>query len=257
DMAIIWFDIWDLQNGTNTKMLTNCSFNFDKDIAVIRACNMHPGISQCQNCWRWGHITAKCKSQGWKCAKDRSAETRTFVAMKILMSQATAQVVSSNSPEYDIYRKIESTNPNSSGFSHCLSLHQCFITKSMAGSCNQFTVPTTKHIIKQVLLALDYPCHEYGYIHTDLISENILIEISQPAAYILSNPPAVYSYSLDLKSLSLPLVFSCSQSLPYYDLGGSLEDISVYLVDYSEGDYISPFTYSLGTSVIVMNPWQL
>ncbi|KXN83441.1 hypothetical protein AN958_01439 [Leucoagaricus sp. SymC.cos] len=43
DMAIIWFDIWDFQNGTNTKLLTNRSFNFDKDIAVIRACNMHPG----------------------------------------------------------------------------------------------------------------------------------------------------------------------------------------------------------------------
>ncbi|KXN84361.1 hypothetical protein AN958_12694 [Leucoagaricus sp. SymC.cos] len=65
DMAIIWFDIWDSQNGTNAKLLTNCSFNFDKDVAVIRACNMHPGISQCQNCWKWGHITTKCRSQGW------------------------------------------------------------------------------------------------------------------------------------------------------------------------------------------------
>ncbi|KXN88505.1 hypothetical protein AN958_07274 [Leucoagaricus sp. SymC.cos] len=69
DMAIIWFDIWDSQNGTNAKMLTNHSFNFNKDIAVIWACNMHPGISQCQNCWKWGHITAKCKFQGWECAK--------------------------------------------------------------------------------------------------------------------------------------------------------------------------------------------
>ncbi|KXN83661.1 hypothetical protein AN958_01228 [Leucoagaricus sp. SymC.cos] len=69
DMAIIWFDIWDSQNGTNAKLLTNCSFNFDKDVAVIRVCNMHPGVSQCQNCWKWGHITTKCRSQGWKCAK--------------------------------------------------------------------------------------------------------------------------------------------------------------------------------------------
>ncbi|KXN85439.1 hypothetical protein AN958_11335 [Leucoagaricus sp. SymC.cos] len=69
DMAIIWFDIWDSQKGTNAKLLTDRSFNFDRNVAVIRACNMHPGISQCQNCWKWGHLTAKCRSQGWKCAK--------------------------------------------------------------------------------------------------------------------------------------------------------------------------------------------
>ncbi|KXN93195.1 hypothetical protein AN958_00119 [Leucoagaricus sp. SymC.cos] len=69
DMAIIWIDIWDLQKGTNAKTLLNHSFNFDSNVAVICTCNMHPGILQCQNCWKWGHLTSKCHSQGWKCTQ--------------------------------------------------------------------------------------------------------------------------------------------------------------------------------------------
>ncbi|KXN91782.1 Pol polyprotein, partial [Leucoagaricus sp. SymC.cos] len=62
DMAVIWIDIWDLQKSTQAKTLINCTLNFDYDVATILACNMHPDISQCQNCWQWGHITAKCQS---------------------------------------------------------------------------------------------------------------------------------------------------------------------------------------------------
>lgn len=106
--------------------------------------------------------------------------------MKILTSQAAAQVVGKNSPEYKVYRKIEHTNPNNPGFNHCLTIRHCFITKSAAGGhiCfvadalssslatlrppgqNRFTVPTAKRIIRQVLLALDYLHRECGYIHT-------------------------------------------------------------------------------------------
>ena len=52
DMAIIWFDIWDSQNGSKAKLLINHSFNFGRYIATIRATNMNPGVSQCYNCWK-------------------------------------------------------------------------------------------------------------------------------------------------------------------------------------------------------------
>ena len=109
----------------------------------------------------------------------------TFVAIKILTAQASANIVM-GSPEYNVYRKIETTNPNSPGFSHCLTLRHCFIANCPAGGhiCfvteplsvslanlrpygqNRFALSTAKRIIKQVLLALDYLHRECGYIHT-------------------------------------------------------------------------------------------
>jgi serine/threonine-protein kinase SRPK3 len=84
-------------------------------------------------------------------------------------------------------------------------------------------------------------------IYQDLKSENILVTIPEPTTsrideFIKSNPAQIYGPPLPLESLTLPLVFSCSQPLPYFDLGGSLEDISVRVVDYSEGNaYRPPF----------------
>ena len=80
----------------------------------------------------------------------------------------------------------------------------------------------------------------------DLKPENILLSIPEPRAsriseYIKANPPAIYGPPLDLKSLNLPLVFSCSQPLPYFSLCESIEDISVRLIDYSEGEHILAF----------------
>jgi len=52
NMAIIWFDIWDSQNGSKAKLLINHSFNFGRSIATIRATNMNPRVPQCHNCWK-------------------------------------------------------------------------------------------------------------------------------------------------------------------------------------------------------------
>ncbi|EDR00438.1 uncharacterized protein LACBIDRAFT_314401 [Laccaria bicolor S238N-H82] len=73
----------------------------------------------------------------------------------------------------------------------------------------------------------------------DLKSENILLSIPEPRAsriseYIQSEPVFIYGPPLELKSLDLPLVFSCSQPLPYFSLCESVEDISVRVMDYSE-----------------------
>jgi len=52
DMAIIWFDIWDTQNGSKAKLLINHSFNLGRHITTVRATNMNPGVPQCHNCWK-------------------------------------------------------------------------------------------------------------------------------------------------------------------------------------------------------------
>jgi len=69
DMAVIWIDIWDSQNGAIGKNLINRCFNIGKHIATIRGTNMNPGVPQCKNCWKWGHTTFACRSHGSKCLK--------------------------------------------------------------------------------------------------------------------------------------------------------------------------------------------
>ena len=45
DMAVIWVNIWNSQNGTKAKSLINRSFNFGRHIAIIRGTTMNPGVS--------------------------------------------------------------------------------------------------------------------------------------------------------------------------------------------------------------------
>jgi len=60
NMAIIWINIWDLQNGLSTKKIINRSFNIGSFIVTIRGASMNPSILQCKNCWKWGHTTFLC-----------------------------------------------------------------------------------------------------------------------------------------------------------------------------------------------------
>jgi len=72
DMAIIWIDIWDTQTGSNAKKIINCWFNISSYIATVRSTNMNPGVPQCRNCWKWGHIAGVCHIQGAKCVRCNS-----------------------------------------------------------------------------------------------------------------------------------------------------------------------------------------
>ena len=60
DMAIIWIDIWDTQNRTNTKKVINRRFNIGSFIATVQSANMNPSIPQCKNCWKWGYTAGVC-----------------------------------------------------------------------------------------------------------------------------------------------------------------------------------------------------
>jgi len=72
DMAIIWIDIWDTQNGNNAKKIINRCFNVGSVIAMVRGANMNPGVPQCKNCWKWGHLAGVCRIQRSKCVKCNS-----------------------------------------------------------------------------------------------------------------------------------------------------------------------------------------
>ncbi|EDR03874.1 uncharacterized protein LACBIDRAFT_331109 [Laccaria bicolor S238N-H82] len=186
-------------------------------------------------------------------ALDHSADTRTFVALKILTSQASATIVGGHSPERDVFRKIESANPNSPGFNHCLTLQRCFIASSAAGghicfateplssSVANFRVPgqdwlalpIAKRITKQVLLALDYLHRECGYIHTAKLFE-LLTNLS-----LFGQDVHNYSHELHLQYIvealgPFPLEFhkDCEDRDKYFDEKVPLRELKV--VDESE-----------------------
>jgi len=69
DMAIVWIDIWDSQNGLAAKRIINQSFNIGNFVATIRGANMNPGVPQYKNCWKWGHTTFVYHFQGSRCVK--------------------------------------------------------------------------------------------------------------------------------------------------------------------------------------------
>ena len=69
DIAIIWIDIWDTQNGSNTKKIINRCFNVGSFITTVYSANMNLGVLQCKNCWKWGHMAGVCCIQEAKCVK--------------------------------------------------------------------------------------------------------------------------------------------------------------------------------------------
>lgn len=109
--------------------------------------------------------------------------------MKFLTAQASARIALGNSPEYEVFRKVESTNPQNPGYNHCLIVKHtflanseagqsiCFVTEPLSASLmdlqkpgqNRYPLSVSKRIIKQVLLALDYLHRECGYTHTGRI----------------------------------------------------------------------------------------
>ncbi|KXN84497.1 Serine/threonine-protein kinase SRPK, partial [Leucoagaricus sp. SymC.cos] len=185
---------------------------FEEGFGCFTAAAVNSSLNQYQFVHKLGLAVS---SSAWL-ALDNSVETRTFVVMKLLTAHATAQIALGHSPEYDVFRKVDEAGG-----------HICFVTEAL--SSNLQKLPVTKRITKQVLLALDYFHFECGYIHTDLKADNILASTLPPAN---SNDPTVHGPPLHLKSSDVPLVLSRSQPLPYFELGGTLENISVCLVDY-------------------------
>jgi serine/threonine-protein kinase SRPK3 len=173
------------------------------------------------------------------------------------------------SPEYDVFKRIESANPHHPGFAHCLAMQRCFILQSSAGGhiCfatdvlgpnmmtlrsaqpnHTFPVSIAKRIIKQILLSVDYLHRECGYIHTgdllcprsltwstkklclDIKADNVLAFLPDPIV------PQIDKYVEDQSATYDNLKASCIKSQPLMNLNLDLRHLSVRLVDYSEGE---------------------
>ena len=50
NIAIVWINIWDTQNRSNTRKVINRWFNISSYIAIVCGANMNPEVPQCKNC---------------------------------------------------------------------------------------------------------------------------------------------------------------------------------------------------------------
>jgi serine/threonine-protein kinase SRPK3 len=117
---------------------------------------------------------------------DISKPSVTYVAIKFLTVHQTMRVELEDSLEVQAFEKIQSANPSHPGFKHCLTLkeyfplqsaaghHLCLVTDALSSNLyslgferkeRTYPLHLTKHITKQVLLALDYIHRECGWIH--------------------------------------------------------------------------------------------
>ena len=51
------------------KNIINCRFNIGRFITTIKGTNINPGVLQCKNCRKWGHLTLSYCSHISRCAK--------------------------------------------------------------------------------------------------------------------------------------------------------------------------------------------
>ena len=73
--ATVWFDMIDSQSGACAKCLIGSFFQFSTVACFVCAACSHPGMPQCQHCWRWGHSTRACCSQAPRCPLCTSLHT--------------------------------------------------------------------------------------------------------------------------------------------------------------------------------------
>ncbi|KAJ3563528.1 hypothetical protein NP233_g8883 [Leucocoprinus birnbaumii] len=218
-------------------------FGFDTSAAVNRS------VKEYQYVRKLGWATS---STVWL-VLDKSKTPRKFFAMKLLTSQASVQVAMDRCIKFDVYRKIGAANADSPGAKHCLHLlrsftlfnphgvHSCFVTDALSSSPSCSWIIFIANVAIFTLVGRTprrNPAHANVFCQ-DVKSDNILTVIPDPVhsrieKYVLENQPSVYGPPLKLESQEEPLFFSSSEPLPYFDLGGTLEDISVRLVDYGQ-----------------------
>ena len=119
DMFIIWIDIWDIQSRTKAKSLINRKFNIGSSITTIHGTNMNPGVPQCKNCWKWGHMSGVCRIQGSKYVKCNSPHQSIHHYQFAWCCKANNKTNPSR-----LKTKKEESCPHSFKCSNCKSEHQ-------------------------------------------------------------------------------------------------------------------------------------
>jgi hypothetical protein len=69
DMAVVFMDVWDSQNGFNTSNIVNKMYHLGGKLIHIEYARPREFVPQCQKCWLWTHSTKGCRINHQKCAR--------------------------------------------------------------------------------------------------------------------------------------------------------------------------------------------
>jgi hypothetical protein len=69
DMAVVFMDIWDSQNGINSRNLVNKVYHIGGKLIRVEYARPREFVLQCQKCWKWNHGTKACRLNHVKCAR--------------------------------------------------------------------------------------------------------------------------------------------------------------------------------------------
>jgi hypothetical protein len=69
DMAVAFMDIWDSQNGINSRDLVNKVYHIGGKLIKVEYARPREFVPQCQKCWKWNHGTKACRLNHVKCAR--------------------------------------------------------------------------------------------------------------------------------------------------------------------------------------------
>jgi hypothetical protein len=69
NMAVVFMDIWDSQNGINSRDLVNKVYHIGGKLIKVEYARPREFVPQCQRCWNWNHGMKVCRLNHIKCAR--------------------------------------------------------------------------------------------------------------------------------------------------------------------------------------------